>query len=339
MKSFIAGILGAAFFMGACGSPFEGGAGVELLNVSYDPTRELYQELNAAFMEHWRATTGQTVTIQQSHGGSGEQARSVIDGLEADVVTLALAYDIDAIAKAGLLDAGLATAAAGNSAPYTSTIVFLVRKGNPKAIRDWGDLVKPGVSVYYPQSENVGGRALELPGRLGIRAPATGRERAGGARVPDAAFRQRAGARFRRAWRDQHLRSTRHRRRAPRVGKRSATSRFTRPRTRSRSSSRRSASSRSRPWRSSTRSSTGKGRAPSRTRTCSSSTRPRGRPSWPDTTTGRATRTSQPHRRVSSANVELFTIDEIFGGWQAAQATHFADGGTFDQIYKPGTSP
>ena len=124
--------------------------GTELLNVSYDPTRELYTEYNAAFTKYWKAKTGQYVTVQQSHGGSGKQARAVIDGLEADVVTLALAYDIDVLAEKGLLPADWQTKFSNNSAPYTSTIVFLVRKGNPKGIKDWSDLVKPGISVITP---------------------------------------------------------------------------------------------------------------------------------------------------------------------------------------------
>ena len=143
---------------------------ITLLNVSYDPTRELYQEFNAAFAKHWKAKTGETVTIRQSHGGSGKQARAVIDGLEADVVTLALAYDIDAIAeKAKLLPDGLAEAPAPTTAaPYTSTIVFLVRKGNPKGIKDWDDLVKPGRVGDHAQSQDLRRRALELPGGLGL---------------------------------------------------------------------------------------------------------------------------------------------------------------------------
>src|SRR5256712_5380239 len=121
---------------------------IKLLNVSYDPTRELYQDFNAAFSKYWKAKTGDTITLQQSHGGSGKQARAVIDGLEADVVTLALAYDIDAIAeKAKLLPTDWQSRLPHKSAPYTSTVVFLVRKGNPKAIQDWDDLLKPGVSV------------------------------------------------------------------------------------------------------------------------------------------------------------------------------------------------
>src|SRR5277367_2581503 len=133
-------------------------ASVTLLNVSYDPTRELYQDYNAAFAKYWKAKTGQNVTIQQSHGGSGAQARSVIDGLQADVVTLALAYDIDAISeKAKLLPANWQTRLPSNSTPYTSTIVFLVRKGNPKNIKDWDDIVKPGVSVITPNPKTSGG--------------------------------------------------------------------------------------------------------------------------------------------------------------------------------------
>jgi len=118
---------------------------IKLLNVSYDPTRELYQDFNAAFAKYWKSKTGQDVEIQQSHGGSGKQARSVIDGLEADVVTLALAYDVDAVAGSGLLAKNWQTRLPLNSAPYTSTIVFLVRKGNPKHIKDWDDLAKPGL--------------------------------------------------------------------------------------------------------------------------------------------------------------------------------------------------
>jgi sulfate transport system substrate-binding protein len=132
-------------------------APLTLLNVSYDPTRELYQDVNAAFAKQWKAKTGQDVTIRQSHGGSGKQARSVIDGLEADVVTLALAYDVDAMAKAGLLAADWQKRLPQNSAPYTSTIVFLVRKGNPKKIKDWPDLTRPGVAVITPNPKTSGG--------------------------------------------------------------------------------------------------------------------------------------------------------------------------------------
>jgi len=131
---------------------------VKLLNVSYDPTRELYQDIDSAFAKQWKAKTGVDVQISQSHGGSGKQARSVIDGLQADVVTLGLAYDIDSIAEhAHLLPANWQTRLPNNSTPYTSTIVFLVRKGNPKHIKDWEDLVKPGVSVITPNPKTSGG--------------------------------------------------------------------------------------------------------------------------------------------------------------------------------------
>jgi sulfate/thiosulfate-binding protein len=133
-------------------------ADVTLLNVSYDPTRELYKEYDAAFAQYWKAKTGDTVTVRQSHGGSGKQARSVIDGLPADVVTLALAYDIDAIAVQGKsLPANWQSRLPNNSAPYTSTIVFLVRQGNPKGIRDWGDLARPGIQVITPNPKTSGG--------------------------------------------------------------------------------------------------------------------------------------------------------------------------------------
>jgi len=132
-------------------------ADVTLLNVSYDPTRELYTDFNKSFASYWKGKTGDTVTIRQSHGGSGKQARAVIDGLEADVVTLALAYDIDAIAAKGLIKSGWQKELPHNSAPYTSSIVFLVRKGNPKHIKNWDDLIKPGVAVITPNPKTSGG--------------------------------------------------------------------------------------------------------------------------------------------------------------------------------------
>jgi sulfate/thiosulfate-binding protein len=150
--------------LSACGSADKsadagGAAGsVTLLNVSYDPTRELYREVNEAFAQEWQKNTGQKVTIKQSHGGSGSQARAVIDGLPADVVTLALAYDIDSIQRKGKrLGANWQTRFPDNSAPYTSTIVFLVRKGNPKQIHDWPDLLKPGVAIVTPNPKTSGG--------------------------------------------------------------------------------------------------------------------------------------------------------------------------------------
>lgn len=153
-RSVIAGLAALLAVAPAASAP----PPVELLNVSYDPTRELYKAVDAAFAADWKARTGQTVTVRQSHGGSGAQARAVIDGLPADVVTLALAYDIDSIAaKAKLLPATWQARLPDRSTPYYSTIVFLVRKGNPKHIRDWGDLVKPGVQVITPNPKTSGG--------------------------------------------------------------------------------------------------------------------------------------------------------------------------------------
>ena len=148
------------FFLAALALAAFGSAQAQttLLNVSYDPTRELYQDYNAAFIKHWKAKTGETVAIKQSHGGSGKQARSVIDGLQADVVTLALAYDIDALSDNGkLLAADWQKQLPNNASPYTSTIVFLVRKGNPKRINDWSDLARPGIEVITPNPKTSGG--------------------------------------------------------------------------------------------------------------------------------------------------------------------------------------
>jgi sulfate/thiosulfate-binding protein len=152
MKTFLKILLASSLALSASAKE------IKLLNVSYDPTRELYAEYNAAFTKYWQARSGDTVTISQSHGGSGKQAQSVVNGLEADVVTLALAYDIDAISQqAKLLPADWQKRLPNNSTPYTSTIVFLVRKGNPKQIKDWDDVVKPGVSVVVPNPKTSGG--------------------------------------------------------------------------------------------------------------------------------------------------------------------------------------
>ena len=161
----------------AAGAGIAAAKDVVLLNVSYDPTRELYQEFNAAFARHWKAKTGDAVSVKASHGGSGKQARSVIDGLDADVVTLALAADIDAIAdKARLLPADWQQRLPRHSAPYTSTIVFLVRKGNPKAIRDWDDLAKAGVSVITPNPKTSGGARWNYLAAWGYALKKTGSE-------------------------------------------------------------------------------------------------------------------------------------------------------------------
>ncbi|HXG28060.1 MAG TPA: sulfate ABC transporter substrate-binding protein [Nevskiales bacterium] len=150
-------VLGLVWLISGCGKS-AAPADIKLLNVSYDPTRELYTDFNAAFAKYWKEKTGETVTVSQSHGGSGKQARSVIDGLQADVVTLALGYDVAVLHQnGGLIPADWQKRLPNNSAPYTSTIVFLVRKGNPKGIRDWADLVKPGVAVITPNPKTSGG--------------------------------------------------------------------------------------------------------------------------------------------------------------------------------------
>jgi sulfate transport system substrate-binding protein len=171
--------LPGALTLAAALAPAAAGA-QDLLNVSYDPTRELYQEVNAAFARQYAARTGKRVSIQQSHGGAAKQARAVIDGLQADVLTLALAYDIDAVAESGLLSKDWQKRLPHNSSPYTSTIVFLVRKGNPKRIEDWNDLVKPGIQVITPNPKTSGGArwnylaawayALARPGGTAARA-------------------------------------------------------------------------------------------------------------------------------------------------------------------------
>jgi sulfate/thiosulfate-binding protein len=158
LKKWLSAALAAAVIATSLAPQANAAGAVTLLNVSYDPTRELYETYNAAFAKHWKAKTGQDVKVNQSHGGSGRQARSVIDGLPADVVTLALAGDIDGIAQTGkLLPLNWETRLPNNSAPYTSTIVFLVRKGNPKNIKDWNDLVKPGIGVITPNPKTSGG--------------------------------------------------------------------------------------------------------------------------------------------------------------------------------------
>ena len=196
-------------------------ATVTLLNVSYDPTRELYEDYDRAFAVYWKDKTGDSVRINQSHGGSGKQARSVIDGLEADVVTLALAYDIDALAaQGGLIPANWQTRLPMNSTPFTSTIVFLVRKGNPKSIHDWSDLVRPGVSVITPSPKTSGGARWNY-----LAAWAWALQQPGGYRCHRGSLRQEAvpqcaGPRLRSARCNGNVRATRHRRCVAGVGER-----------------------------------------------------------------------------------------------------------------------
>jgi sulfate/thiosulfate transport system substrate-binding protein len=160
-RRFLAVVAGIASFAAAAAAPQAARVApaqeVKLLNVSYDPTRELYEDLNEAFAEQYKSQTGKSVSIEQTHGGSSKQARAVIDGLKADVVTLALGWDVMAIEKAGLIQGGWEKELPDNASPYTSTIVFIVRKGNPKSIKDWGDLAKPGVLVITPNPKTSGG--------------------------------------------------------------------------------------------------------------------------------------------------------------------------------------
>ncbi len=265
-----------------------------LLNVSYDPTRELYADYNKAFSRATgRRRPGQDVTIRQSHGGSGKQARTVIDGLQADVVTLALAYDIDALVKQGkLLPANWQARLPNNSSPYTSTIVFLVRKGNPKKIKDWGDLARPGVSVITPNPKTSGGARWNHVAAWAWALQAAGRapEQTAEDYLAEA-VQERAGARHGRPRLAHDLRAARHRRRVHLLGER-GTPRdqgTRRGQVRDRRSPRSASwpSRRSRSW---TASRCGARPRTSRAPTSSTCTRPRPRRSSRSTTTGRGTR-------------------------------------------------
>jgi sulfate transport system substrate-binding protein len=309
---------------------------VKLLNVSYDPTRELYQDFNAQFASYWKAKTGQTVTIEQSHGGSSKQARAVIDGLRADVVTLALAYDIDAIAKtAKLLPADWQKRLPQNSSPYTSTIVFLVRKGNPKKIRDWKDLVKPGISVITPNPKTSGGArwnylaawayALKQPGGNEAKA----REFVtmlyknvpvldSGARGSTTTFAQRGIGDVLLAWENEAFLSIKE------LGQEKleivvpSLSILAEP-----------------PVTLVDKVVDKKG-----TRALAQAYL-----EYLYTPEGQELAAKHYYRPRLEAvakkyasvfpKVNLITIDEVFGGWQKAQKTHFEDGGVFDQIYQP----
>lgn len=312
-------------------------ADVTLLNVSYDPTRELYQEFNAAFARYWKARTGQAVTVQTSHGGSARQARAVIDGLEADVVTLALAYDIDMIAeRSGLLARDWQRRLPHNSSPYTSTIVFLVRKGNPKAIKDWEDLVRPGISVITPNPKTSGGarwnylaawgyalkkyggdpaRALEFVARLYRNVPVLD----SGARGSTTTFVQRGIGDVLVAWENeaflaiQELGPDRFEIVVPSLSivaepPVAVVDRFV---------DRHGTRAVAQAYLEYLYSEQGQEIA--------------------------ARHYYRPRLESMAARyagqfppVRLFTIDQVFGGWQRAQKTHFDDGGVFDQIYEAG---
>ena len=320
---------------GAGNTPAAGGAQLTLLNVSYDPTREFYREYNEAFARHWAATAGgQQVAIRQSHGGSGGQARAVIDGLEADVVTLALAYDVDAIARSGLIRDDWRTALPENSAPYTSTIVFLVRQGNPKGIRNWDDLVRTGVQVVTPNPKTSGGARWNY-----LAAWQFAKVRSGG---DEANAREFVGALFRNV---PVLDS----------GARGSTTTFLE----------RGIGDVLLAWENEAYLALAEAKGRVEIVTPPSSILAEPSVALVDTVVDRrGTRDAarayleylyspeaqeiaarhhyRPRDRTVAAkfdgafgHVELFTIDAAFGGWQNAQKTHFADGGTFDQIYRP----
>jgi sulfate transport system substrate-binding protein len=309
-----------------------------LLNVSYDPTRELYEDFNQQFASYWKNKTGQDVTIRQSHGGSGKQARSVIDGLEADVVTLALAYDIDQIAdKGGLLPSDWQTRLPNNSSPYTSTIVLLVRKGNPKQIHDWSDLIKPGVTVITPNPKTSGGArwnylaawawALRQPG--GSEASAKDFVRKlyrnvpvldAGARGSTTTFVERGIGDVLIAWENEALLAMKEMGPGKFEVVAPSLSILAEPpvavvdKVANKHGTREVAQA----YLEYLYSNAGQEIA------AKHFYRPRN-PSI-----------AQKYQ-AQFPNVKMVTVDEVFGGWKKAHAVHFADGGTFDQIYQPGT--
>jgi sulfate/thiosulfate transport system substrate-binding protein len=308
---------------------------VELLNVSYDPTRELYQEFNAAFARSWKQKTGRDVSVRQSHAGSGGQARAVIDGLEADVVTLALAYDIDAIAKSGLVAADWQQRLPQNSAPYTSTIVFLVRKGNPKGIRDWNDLVKPGVGVIPANPKTSGGARWTYLAAYGQALLAGNNNEAtarafvakmyanapvldAGARAATTTFVQRGIGDVLVGWENEAYLAVAESNGAVEVVVPSQ-SILAEP-----------------PVSVVDTVVTKKGTKEVAEAYLQYLYTPEGQ----EIAAKNHYRPRDPQvaAKYSStfAQTKLFTIDQLFGGWAKAQQTHFADGAVFDQIYKPG---
>lgn len=310
---------------------------VKLLNVSYDPTRELYQAINAAFTKQWKAKTGVSVQISQSHGGSGSQARAVIDGLQADVVTLALAYDIDAIAaKSGLLPRNWQSRNPENSAPYTSTIVFLVRKGNPKRIKDWSDLVRPGISVITPNPKTSGGARWNYLAAWGYALKRSNGNEASakdfvtrlfknvpvldsGARGATTTFVQRGIGDVLLAWENEAFLALNE------LGKDKlevvvpSVSILAEPPVAvvDKVASRHGVAAVAKAYLEFLYSPEGQDIV------ARNYYRPR--------LDAVAARYASRFPKVS-----LFTVDEVFGGWQKAQKKHFDEGGTFDQIYRPG---
>lgn len=324
------------FAIATTGASLPALAQTSLLNVSYDPTRELYQDFNKAFAAHWKAKAGETVNIKASHGGSGKQARSVIDGLEADVVTLALAYDIDALADRNLLGLDWQKKLPNNSTPYTSTIVFLVRKGNPKHIANWPDLARSGVDVITPNPKTSGGArwnylaawayALKQPGGNTDSAKAFVKRIYGNTKVLDSGARGATTTFVERgigdvliAWENEAYLAVKE------LGKDKfeivtpSISILAEPPVAvvDKVVDKRGTRKQAQAYLEYLYSPEGQEIA----------ARNFYRPRDPKVAARYA---------KQFANVKLFTIDEAFGGWRAAQKTHFDDGGVFDQIYTPG---
>lgn len=332
--AFLAAALAVA--IGPAARPVVAAGPVTILNVSYDPTRELYDDYNAVFAKYWKAKTGQTIVVQQSNGGSGKQARAVIDGLQADVVTLALAYDIDAIAqKAKLLPDNWQSRLPDNSTPYTSTIVFLVRKGNPKHVRDWNDLTRPGVSVIMPNPKTSGGArwnflaawayALRQPGgnEAKARTYVTQLYRNvpvldSGARGSTTTFAQRNIGDVLVGWENDALLALHDLGRDKFELVVPSTSILAEP-----------------PVALVDKVADSKGTRAVAEAYLRYLYTPQGQ-----TIIARhyfRPRNAAVAKRFASqfARVKLVTVQQVFGGWQKAQATFFADGGVFDQIYQP----
>lgn len=309
---------------------------ISLLNVSYDPTREFYVEFNAAFAKHWKAQTGDTVRIQQSHGGAGKQARAVIDGLPADVVTLALAYDIDVIAaRAKLLPGDWQQRLPHNSAPYTSTILFLVRKGNPKGIKDWDDLVQPGVSVITPNPKTSGGARWNYLAAWGYASRQHGNDEAkarefvtklfknvpvldSGARAATTTFVQRGIGDVLISWENEAFLAVKEFGADKLEIVVPSVSILAEPPVTvvDRVTKRKGTEVVAQAYLEYLYTDEGQDLAGKHFY------RPR------------SEKVAAKYARTF-AKIELFTVDELFGGWQKAQKAHFDDGGTFDQIYRP----
>jgi sulfate transport system substrate-binding protein len=330
MKNIRRTLIAAALALGLAGSAL---ADTTLLNVSYDPTRELYQDFNASFAKYWKAKTGETVTINTSHGGSGKQARAVIDGLDADVVTLALAGDIDAVAEKGFLAKDWQKKLPLNASPYTSTIIFLVRKGNPKGIKDWGDLAKPGVEVVTPNPKTSGGArwnylaawgyALKLPGGSEAKAEEFVKKVYGNVKVLDSGARGSLTTFAERGIGDVFISWENE---AFLAGKEFGEGKFevVVP----------SISILAEPPVAVV------DKVVDKKGTRKVATEYLNYLYTPDGQEIAARNYYRPTDKKVAAkyakqfvNVKLFGIDEVFGGWTKAQKTHFADGGTFDKIY------